>query len=223
MRAVRSREGDPDPAVFGEGVADMVEHPLSIARPMVRRGFLERGPASDRTRRGAGPFVALPRDEALELAGGELARVRAEHGNRTIFGGSCGWASAGRFHKARSQVHRFLSCIGGYTASVDTYSFAAVSALTPHVVGHFRGVVLNRATSRDSIAEHGGLVVMISGLAAKNAQGNSGGVARHTTRGRLREARRAAAPSSMSARSATAPSPRSTPIGSRSAPAPTPR
>jgi biotin/methionine sulfoxide reductase len=120
VRAVRPWEGDPDPAEYGEGLADMVEHPLRIARPMVRRGFLDRGADSDRTRRGAEPFVALPWDEALEIAAGELDRVRAEHGNEAIFGGSYGWASAGRFHHAQSQIHRFLNCIGGYTASIDT-------------------------------------------------------------------------------------------------------
>jgi biotin/methionine sulfoxide reductase len=50
-------------------------------------------------------------------------------------------------------------------------------------------VVLNQATSWDSIAENAGLVVMIGGLAVKNAQVNSGGVGRHTTRGWLREAK----------------------------------
>ena len=60
-------------------------------------------------------------DEALDLVAAELRRVRTEHGNEAIFGGSYGWASAGRFHHAQSQLHRFLNCIGGYTASVNSY------------------------------------------------------------------------------------------------------
>ena len=39
----------------------------------------------------------------------ELGRVRDEHGPGAVFGGSYGWASAGRFHHAQSQVHRFLN------------------------------------------------------------------------------------------------------------------
>src|SRR6056297_1784540 len=46
LRGVRAWEGDPDPAEFGEGMADMLDHPARIARPMVRRGFLERGARS---------------------------------------------------------------------------------------------------------------------------------------------------------------------------------
>ena len=42
-----------------------------------------------------------------------------------IFGGSYGWSSAGRFHHAQSQVHRFLNTIGGYSFFKDTYSSGA--------------------------------------------------------------------------------------------------
>ncbi len=189
-RLVRLRpwEGDPDPGPIGAGMADAVHHACRIRRPAVRRGFLERGAESDRAGRGAEPFVELPWDEALDLAAAEIERVRRAHGNGAIFGGSYGWASAGRFHHAQSQVHRFLNCLGGYTASIDTYSYAAVSALTPHVIGHFKGVMLNRATSWASIAAHAELVLAIGGLAIKNAQVTSGGVGRHTTRGWLRAA-----------------------------------
>ena len=43
--------------------------------------------------------VAWPR--ALDLAAAELRRVYAQHGPRGVFGGSYGWASAGRFHDAQ--------------------------------------------------------------------------------------------------------------------------
>ena len=62
---------------------------------------------------------------------GELRRVRDEHGNESIFGGSYGWASAGRFHHAQSQLHRFLNCIGGYTRSVNSYSLGASEVILP--------------------------------------------------------------------------------------------
>jgi len=58
--------------------------------------------------------VEVEWDEALDLVAGELNRVKAAHGNRAIFGGSYGWSSAGRFHHAQSQIHRFLNSFGGY-------------------------------------------------------------------------------------------------------------
>ena len=58
---------------------------------------------------------------------GELRRVYATHGPRAIFGGSYGWASAGRFHDAQHQIHRFLNLAGGYVRSVNSYSSGAAS------------------------------------------------------------------------------------------------
>ncbi len=63
-----------------------------------------------------------------------------------MFGGSYGWASAGRFHHAQSQLHRFLNCLGGYVRSVNNYSFGASSVLLPHVVGDV-GLVMAGATA----------------------------------------------------------------------------
>jgi len=95
--------------------------------------------------------------------------VRRAHGNEAIFGGSYGWASAGRFHHAQSQIHRFLNCIGGYVAHTDNYSYAAVNNLAPHVVGRFSQVVLDDATSWPVIVEHTRMMVMFGGLPKKNA------------------------------------------------------
>ena len=81
-----------------------------------------------------------------------LQRVKARFGNEAIFAGSYGWASAGRFHHAQSQLHRFLNGIGGYTASIDTYSYAAVSALMPHIVGDFSGPLLAMVLIAASVA-----------------------------------------------------------------------
>ena len=65
-------------------------------------------------------------DAALDLLGAELARVRDTHGPGAVFGGSYGWASAGRFHHAQSQIHRFLNTsLGGYVRSVNSYSSGA--------------------------------------------------------------------------------------------------
>ena len=179
LESVRDYSDDPDPATIGPGIIDMVDHPTRITQPVVRKGYLEHGPNGDRTGRGREPFVAVSWDEALNLAAGELDRVRTQHGNESIFGGSYGWASAGRFHHAQSHVHRFLNCIGGYTASISNYSYAAANAITPHIVGPMRSVILDTATSWPIIAEHSELVVAFGGLARKNAQVTSGGVGRH--------------------------------------------
>jgi biotin/methionine sulfoxide reductase len=92
-----------------------------VARPAVRRGWLDRGPGPA-PERGADTFVEVDRDTALDLVAAELSRVLRDHGDNAVFGGSHGWASAGRFHHAQSQLHRFLSLGGGYTASVNSYS-----------------------------------------------------------------------------------------------------
>ncbi|MEM6661373.1 MAG: molybdopterin-dependent oxidoreductase [Pseudomonadota bacterium] len=180
VTGVRDWSGDPDPAIIGPGIIDMVDHPTRIEQPMVRKSYLENGPDGDRTLRGKEAFVAVDWDTALDLAAGQIDRVRKEHGNKSIFGGSYGWASAGRFHHAQSHVHRFLNMAGGYTKSVANYSYAAANAITPHVVGQMRSLILDHATTWPVIAEHTKLVVAFGGLPRKNAQITSGGVGRHT-------------------------------------------
>src|SRR5258708_26953661 len=113
--------GDPSPSPLRGNIPGALRHATRVARPAVRRGWLEngRGPSD---RRGREPFVEVGWDRALDLVAAELARVRGAHGNEAIFGGSYGWASAGRFHHAQSQLHRFLGMLGGYTSSRNTYS-----------------------------------------------------------------------------------------------------
>jgi len=172
---------DAAPSQIGAGVAAALDHPSRLLQPMVREGWLERGPRRDAGGRGAEPFVAVAWERALDLAAAELDRVKREHGNSAIFGGSYGWASAGRFHHAQSQLHRFLNCHGGYTSSVNSYSFAALEVILPHVIGGPPLSIFWRAPLWPEIAEHCELVVGFGGLASKNAQVNPGGVGRHTT------------------------------------------
>jgi biotin/methionine sulfoxide reductase len=103
---------DPAPSPLLGNIPASVSHPARIARPMIRRGWLERGPGAD-DRRGRDEFVPVPWPEALDRLAAELRRVYAEHGPRAVFGGSYGWASAGRFHDAQHQLHRFLNLAGG--------------------------------------------------------------------------------------------------------------
>jgi biotin/methionine sulfoxide reductase len=182
LKDVRGHPIDEDPSPIGRGFLEAVTHRSRIGHPAVRKGFLEKRSQSDRSWRGAEPFVRVSWEEALDLAASELDRVRKAHGNAAIFGGSYGWASAGRFHHAQSQLHRFLNTIGGYTASIDTYSYAAVSALMPHIVGPFGGLVLDQATAWPVIAGQSELIVMLGGMALKNTQVNAGGVGRHNNR-----------------------------------------
>ena len=127
---------DPDPSQIGESLPSLLAHPTRIKRPAVRRGWVDNGPKPAQGTRGQEPFVEVSWDEAEKLVANELNRVRNNFGNNAIYAGSYGWASAGRFHHAQSQLHRFLNCAGGYTSSKNTYSFAAAEVIVPHVIGH---------------------------------------------------------------------------------------
>ena len=186
--AVHADENDPDPSLIGQSYGDALDHRVRVAQPMVRKGWLDNGPDS-RQARGTEPFVAVSWDEAFDLVAGELDRVKAAHGNSAIFGGSYGWASAGRFHHAQSQLHRFLNQHGGYSYSVNSYSTAAAQVIIPHVFGMRFLDMLDSLTVWPVIVAHGELVVMFGGMPLKNAQVNSGGVGRHVTRDWLQAAR----------------------------------
>ena len=169
---------DADPSAIGKGLVGAVDGPTRITAPMVRKGWLE----GRSGRRGADEFVAVSWEVAEQLVADELARVKAEQGNQAIFAGCYGWASAGRFHHAQSQIHRFMNCIGGYVKSVNTYSFAAAEVIIPHVLGDFRGFIYDQ-TSWQSICDEGALFVGFGGLPLKNAQINQGGTGGHVQKG----------------------------------------
>ena len=185
-------EHDPDPSPIANSMIDALDNPSRIRRPAVRRSFLENGHRAGGIGRGVEPFVEVGWDEAIALAGTELARVRGAHGNGAIYGGSYGWASAGRFHHAQSQIHRFLNCIGGYVRSVQNYSYAAADTILPHVIGDKRGLVSHHSSWRH-IGQHSELIVMFGGVPRKNAQVSSGGISRHILRESLDAACRAGA------------------------------
>ncbi|MGM0584397.1 MAG: molybdopterin-dependent oxidoreductase [Pseudomonadota bacterium] len=173
-------EDDPDPSDICRAVPAAVHHSARVARPSVRRGWLEGGPDRARDRRGRDEFVELPWDEALDLAAQEIDRVRTEHGNASIYGGSYGWGSAGRFHHAQSQVHRFLNCAGGYTAHFGSYSTGCAQSIMPHVIGmNFLKFSYGEQTSWSQIARETETLVMFGGVGRKNAQVSMGGVTRH--------------------------------------------
>ena len=177
---------DPDPSPLLGNIPSSLRHPARIAQPMIRAGWLECGPGPS-DRRGREPFVPVSWDEALTLAAEELARVYRARGPAGVYGGSYGWASAGRFHHAQSQLHRFLNVLGGYVKSVNSYSMGASGVLWPHIVG-FEREMFEHATSWPLIVAHTELVVAFGGMPLKNANVNPGGLSAHVTGGYLREA-----------------------------------
>jgi biotin/methionine sulfoxide reductase len=176
LTSVRPWREDPDPSRILENLAAAHRHPTRIDQPYIRQGWLERGPGP--AARGSGAFVPVPWETALDLLADELRRVYDRYGPDGVYGGSYGWASAGRFHHAQSQLHRFLNCLGGYVRSVNNYSFGTSAVLLPHVVGD-TGVVMAGATAWPVIAEHTDLIVAFGGLSPKNSAVASGGIGRH--------------------------------------------
>ncbi|MCD2108706.1 molybdopterin guanine dinucleotide-containing S/N-oxide reductase [Rhodococcus erythropolis] len=183
VTAVHPYEGDSNPSPMLGNLAGSVRSRARVSGPAVRRGWLENGPGPS-DQRGADEFVSVSWDELTELLSRELRRVVDTHGNNAIFGGSYGWASAGRFHHAQSQVHRFLNQLGGYTKSVHSYSLGATGVIMPRVVGtHWK--IFARSTSWDVIAKHSDLLVSFGGVPIKNTGVNAGGTSDHPTLGAL--------------------------------------
>ncbi|MBD9597370.1 molybdopterin guanine dinucleotide-containing S/N-oxide reductase [Ensifer sp. ENS05] len=179
--------GDPDPSPIGSSLVGSVDGALRVARPAFRRAWLERVGTAPSGLRGAGPFVEVDWDDALDIVAAEVSRVRTQHGCSAIFGGSYGWASAGRFHHAQGQLHRFLNAVGGYTSSVNAYSYAAAEVILPHIIGSAEGLTSHQSTW-DGIAGQGGLVVSFGGMPRRNAQVQGGGVGKHEVLQAMRKA-----------------------------------
>ena len=178
VTALRDFGEDQDPSPIGQGIIDVLSGPTRITTPMVRKGWLEGGAGAAREKRGQEDFVAVTWDEVNQLLADELSRVRRDYGNQAIYAGSYGWASAGRFHHAQSQLKRFLNCIGGCTSSKNAYSYAAAEVVVPHVLGTFRGFI-DASTSWESIASDCDLFVAFGGVPLKNGQISQGGTGAH--------------------------------------------
>lgn len=198
--------GDPHPPRILGNLGDTLDHPARIAKPLVRRGWLTDGPGPD-ARRGADDYVELDWDAALDLTARELMRLGGGYGSKFgskygaeaenttrplpgqhVFGGSYGWSSAGRFHHAQSQVHRFLNvAFGGYVRSVDTYSSAAGQVIHDLVLGN--PMRINREQRFwEEIEAHSDLVIAFGGLALRNLQIAPGGISSHDTADRMANA-----------------------------------
>ncbi|MCR5942758.1 Asp-tRNA(Asn)/Glu-tRNA(Gln) amidotransferase GatCAB subunit C [Ochrobactrum sp. XJ1] len=177
--------GDPNPSPINENYVEAISSPMRITQPMVRKGYLEGDGGKGR---GEDSFVPVSWETATTLLADHMKRILAEHGNEAIFGGSYGWASAGRFHHAQSQIHRFLNLMGGYVRSVNTHSHAAAEVVLPHMIGSQDGLADNQ-TSWELIIGHTELFVAFGGLPVKNAAVSAGGVSKHLVTDKLREAK----------------------------------
>src|SRR6059036_243407 len=156
--AVHPYRHDPDPSPLLGNIVDGLRHRARITQPMVRAGWLDRGPGPD-SRRGSEPFVPVSWATAIDRLAHELRRVYDRRGGSAVYGGSYGWASAGRFHHAQSQLHRFLNvCFGGYTRSENSYSLSASRVILPHVIG-MHDELQTRATAWPVLAKHTELFV----------------------------------------------------------------
>ena len=172
---------DPDPSPIGQSLPGAVAGPMRVRHPAVRRSYLEGGPGAANEKRGAEPFVNVGWDEALALVAAELERVTTQFGNAAIFAGAYGWSSAGRFHHAQSQVHRFMNSIGGYVAHLGSYSLGAARTLLAHILMDMDALRAQQ-TAWMQLERHCELLVAFGGVPRKNTQVNSGGASQHEVR-----------------------------------------
>ncbi len=183
---VRPFGDDPEPSVLISGMPDIVHSPMRIDRPYVRKGWLD-GDRQGGNFRGGEAFVPVDWDTATRLVAGELARVRDMHGPASVFGGSYGWSSAGRFHHAKTQLQRMLSCVGGFTTQITSYSYSAAQALVPRIVGNQDSVVGPVVDWRGIVA-NAKLMVCFGGLPLRNGQIGNGASGQHEMGGWVRKA-----------------------------------
>lgn len=168
---------DPHPSPLLGNISAVADSPARVRRPAVRRGWLERAPGHAQ-QRGVDDYVEIGWAEAVDLVTSELKRVYGKFGASSVFGGSYGWSSAGRFHHAQSQIHRFLNVLGGYVRSVNTYSSGAASVIIPHVLGPY-DTFDRKSVTWDSIERSTELIVAFGGMAIKNADVHGGGISKH--------------------------------------------
>lgn len=184
---VRPHPEDPDPNPLIDNLPSALRHRARVTVPMVRHGWLTRGPGADAAR-GRDDFVEMPWAEVLDRVAAELRRVKDDFGPEAIFGGSYGWSSAGRFHHAQSQVHRFLNTVmGGYVRSVNSYSAGASNVILPHFIGPLDEVA-RRNVTWEQVVEHSQVVLAFGGMPLRNMRVASGGISRHIERDALRRA-----------------------------------
>lgn len=175
---ITPHEGDRAPSAILQNFRNALDHPARVLRPAIRESWLRNG-SGPRTRRIGEPFVEVSWDEAASLLATEIRRVREQYGPAGVYGGSYGWASAGRFHHAQSQIHRFLNMVfGGYVAGVSSYSAGASAPLLPRLIGSFGEISRNTVSWKQVVAETE-VIVSFGGMPLRNTAIGNGGVSDH--------------------------------------------
>lgn len=183
---VRGLDNDQAPSHIGQSLMDALDPNCRIAQPMIREGFLKHGHESDGGARGTEHFVEVSWDQALDLAASALSNIKSKYSNNAIYGSSYGWASAGRFHHAQSQIHRFLNMFGGYVSSKDTYSVGAGHRIMYRVMGLDPHEIVYGGLQCEDMIGNANLVVAFGGIPMKNVHVNGGGVGDHSAENQLR-------------------------------------
>jgi biotin/methionine sulfoxide reductase len=179
---------DPDPSPLQATLPELVRDRMRIEVPHVREGYLRHGTAS-RQRRGAEAFVPVSWDRALDLVCQALLDARERGGNESLYGGSYGWASAGRLHHSPSVLKRFLGLFGGYTDKSGNHSFGAALGVMPYILG--RTDINKLVVPWAEVVANTGLLVMFGGAPLKNTQIDPGGAVNHDNADWFRRAREA--------------------------------
>lgn len=183
---VEPSEFDPTPSPIIKSVKEWQKSDRRILTPMIRKSWLEKRDASSRALRGTEEFIPVSWKTAIEIVAGEISRVSQQYGNESIFAGSYGWASCGRFHHSSTMLKRLLNLVGGFTGHVDTYSYAAGPVLLRHVYGS-TDAMTGKGTTLDTVIEHGETLLVFGSLSPRTAQNEAGGLARRTLEPNLRE------------------------------------
>ena len=171
---------DANPNDISNLLPKAVYHKTRVKNPSIRKGWLNGGTDRNRLIRGEDEFVEVSWDEALDYASNEIDRIRKTYGNGSIFGGSYGWSSAGKFHHAQTQLHRFLNSIGGFVSSFGSYSTAAAQAIVPHILGYnFLQLLWTAQNTWPTIADNTKNILMFGGINPNNSKVSMGGSTQH--------------------------------------------
>ncbi len=176
VSGLRPAGRDPDPPSISSNLADVSDTRARVPSPLVREGYLAQGPDS-REGRGGERYVPVSWGRALDLAAEALQATRNRLGSDGVFGGSYGWASAGRFHNPQSQFKRFLNLTGGYVSAVNTYSSAAAEVAVTRFLGSSR--MINAGHDWPTIRDNTELLLCFGGLPFKNAAIDAGSTGPH--------------------------------------------
>ena len=178
--STNSFKHDLNPNNISKLIPKAVYHKTRIKRPSIRKGWLQDPEGRSRHLRGNDDFQEVPWDEALEIASNEIERIKDKYGNSSIYGGSYGWSSAGKFHHAQTQLQRFLNSIGGYVGAFGSYSTAAAQVIIPHVLGmNFLQLIFNFQNTWPTIQENTKNILMFGGINPNNSKVSMGGSTRH--------------------------------------------